>query len=71
MEEIKVTTTVKRVKDLIPRISQLSDDTELSFEYIMAYFFPEGLINFQKNLNDVYMKGYMQGKQEAENLKVE
>lgn len=42
------------------------EDTEISFEFIIASLFPTSWKNIQADLNRQYTKGYMQGRIDKE-----
>lgn len=45
-------------------------DIEISFEYIIASFFPDVWDNIQRALKDEHTKGYIEGlNEQAQNLK--
>lgn len=60
---VKYNTLVKMVKAL-DRINP-TDDTDVSFEYIVGSCFPDVLQNIKKAMHNQYTQGYVTGLREA------
>ena len=52
---------VKKVRDVVG-----TDDTEVTFEFIIASLFPTSSNNIQKALSHQYTQGYIQGRIDKE-----
>lgn len=52
---------VKKVRDVVG-----TDDTEVTFEFIIASLFPTSWNNIQKALSHQYTQGYIQGRIDKE-----
>ena len=63
MPTVKVGTYRKVYEKLAP----MTDDADLTLEFILVAFFPHVWQNMQKYSNDCYMQGYLAGRQEAQN----
>ena len=57
----------KRIMSMAKAVEQFSDDTPISFEYVLMALFPSVWTNIQEALKDAYTKGYIQGKEEGRN----
>jgi len=44
-------------------IENMNDDVDLSFEFIVASFFPDAYKNMQSLLKDAYTQGYIQASE--------
>ena len=66
-EEVKVNVPSVSIKDLEKLINKVkevtdSDETEITFEFILASLFPTCWNNIQAELGRQYALGYMQGQ---------
>jgi len=52
------------VADIKKAINLLTDDAQLSFEYMVASFYPKAYENMQSLLKDAYTQGYIQAQNE-------
>lgn len=69
MEEKQMFITLGRLRKLTNSLKDKSDDTKLTFEFMMMSLFPRAWSNIQEEMNRQHTHGYMQGLQDAENLK--
>lgn len=73
MNEDRNITSVARIERMINRLKKdnpLINDWEdymVSFEYICASLFPECYKNIQREINNQYTKGYIQGIEDSKN----
>lgn len=56
--------TLKKVVKAIDKINP-TDDTEISFEYLVGSCFPDILKNIKKALHTQYTNGYVEGLREG------
>lgn len=70
-EKVPVTTesmpkiTVGDYRKLYKKLEPMTDEAELSLEFILTAFFPRVWYNMTKYTNDCYAQGYLQGLKEA------
>ena len=57
------------IRRFVKKMENLDDSDPISFELIMASFFPKAWQNVQKYANGCYAKGYVDGKAAANNEK--
>jgi hypothetical protein len=66
-KEVKQITTQKsQIEKLLITLDRCTDDTPITFEYVLMCLFPTVWNNIQKALKDAYTNGYLQAKQEFE-----
>jgi hypothetical protein len=70
-EEVKVSVPnvcLSDLEDLVKKIRNVTEkeDTEISFEFIIASLFPTSWKNIQSDLSRQHTLGYIQGKADAE-----
>ena len=63
--EIKDYVELSRARNIIEKFKDKEDDTKLSFEFIMASFFPTIWENIQNTLKGAYTTGYINGLNDA------
>lgn len=63
----KITIKYGTLKKIIKAIDKVNptDDTEISFEYIVGSCFPDVLKNIKQALHTQYTKGYVEGLREG------
>lgn len=71
MAEVNVSVPNIMLSDLekiVAKVKEITktDNTEISFEFIIASLFPTSWKNIQADLNRQYTKGYVQGRQDKE-----
>ena len=71
MAEVNVSVPNIMLSDLekiVAKVKEITkaEDTEISFEFIIATLFPTSWKNIQAELNRQYTKGYIQGQQDKE-----
>lgn len=71
MAEINVSVPNIMLSDLekiVAKVKEITraEDTEISFEFIIASLFPTSWKSIQADLNRQYTKGYVQGRQDKE-----
>lgn len=71
MAEVNVSVPNIMLSDLekiIAKVKEITktENTEISFEFIIASLFPTSWKNIQADLNHQYTKGYVQGRQDKE-----
>ena len=59
------TTTVGAYRRVYEKLAPMTDDAELSLEFILTAFFPHVWHNMTKYTNDCYMQGYLAGRKEV------
>lgn len=52
------------IENILHKVKSVTgkEDTEISFEFLIATFFPTSWKNIQDELNRQYTKGYIQGR---------
>ena len=58
-------TTVGAYRKVAKKLEVMTDDAELSLEFILTAFFPHVWHNMVKYTNDCYMQGYLAGRKEV------
>lgn len=71
MAEVNVSVPNVYLSDLEKMVQKVRDitnkeDTEISFEFIIASLFPTSWTNIQADLNRQYTRGYIQGRIDKE-----
>ena len=71
MAEVNVSVPNIMLSDLekiIAKVKEITktEDTEISFEFVIASLFPTSWKSIQTDLNRQYTKGYIQGRQDKE-----
>lgn len=56
------------IENILHKVKSVTgkEDTEISFEFLIATFFPTSWKNIQDELNRQYTKGYIQGRIDKE-----
>lgn len=57
----------EKIKKMTESLSHLSDDTQISFEYIMTNLFPSIYNNILDELKKQYTLGYIAGREDKNN----
>lgn len=67
-----ITVKYSQFKKIIKALdkAKLTDDSEVSFEYIVGSCFPDILKNIKTEIHTQYTKGYMEGLKEAQKEEV-
>ena len=52
---------------MVNKLTQHSDDTEVTFEFLLTFLFPTVWSNIQEEMRNQYTRGYIQGKEDAKN----
>ena len=63
--EIKDYVELSRARNIIEKFKDKENDTKLSFEFIMASFFPTIWENIQNTIKGAYTAGYINGLNDA------
>ncbi len=58
---------LKSLRRFVKSMEDQADDLNLSFEFIIAAFFPDVWGRIVKFTNDCYMQGFIDGREEAQN----
>ena len=71
MAEVKINIPnvyLSDIEDILHKVKSVTgkEDTEISFEFLIATFFPTSWKNIQDELNRQYTKGYIQGRIDKE-----
>lgn len=71
MAEVKIdipNVYLSDIEDILHKVKSITgkEDTEISFEFLIATFFPTSWKNIQDELNRQYTKGYIQGRIDKE-----
>lgn len=71
MAEVKIDIPniyISDIEDILHKVKSVTgkEDTEISFEFLIATFFPTSWKNIQDELNRQYTKGYIQGRIDKE-----
>lgn len=71
MAEVKIdipNVYLSDIEDILHKVKSVTgkEDTEISFEFLIATFFPTSWKNIQDELNRQYTKGYIQGRIDKE-----
>lgn len=62
-----ITTKLGRIRKMVNKLTQHSDDTEVTLEFLLTFLFPTVWSNIQEEMRNQYTKGYVQGKEDAKN----
>lgn len=52
---------------MVNKLKLHSDDTEITFEFMLTFLFPSVWNSIQEEMRNQYTKGYVQGKEDAKN----
>ena len=65
--EFSESITLAKLRKFCKKLKNYDDDMPISFEMLMVAFFPKMFDNIMDFAHQCYAKGYIQGKEEAEN----
>ena len=76
MAEVKIdipNVYLSDIEDILHKVKSVTgkEDTEISFEFLIATFFPTSWKNIQEEMNRQYTKGYIQGRADEKEESVE
>lgn len=63
----KIVTRLGQVRKMVNKLKLHSDDTEITFEFMLTFLFPNVWNSIQEEMRNQYTKGYVQGKEDAKN----
>lgn len=62
-----ITTKLGRIRKMVNKLTLHSDDTDITFEFLLTFLFPTVWSNIKEEMRNQYTRGYVQGKEDAKN----